>query len=301
MNNRCRAAPRRETRRASAGAKPRKDGTVSARENKPLRIGIIGYGALGQEMVRTFDRLGEAASVAAVLVRPGRADRDRALNWVTDAAGMIAAAPTVVAECAGHGAVAEYGPALLEAGIDVIVSSVGCLADEATSARLRQAERGGGKVLIPAGAVAGLDGLLAARLAGLRRVRYDSFKPPHAWRGTRAETVIDLDRPDDEQVFFEGTAREAARDYPKNANVAAAVAFAGIGLDRTRVRLISSRRVTDPLGVIEAEGEFGSFRFEVLARASANPKSSALTAHSLVQCARRGLAFPAFHVAPSSE
>jgi aspartate dehydrogenase len=260
------------------------------------RIGIIGYGALGREMVRTFSRLGELETVAAVLMRPGRADpAAMGVRWVTDAAGMIAAGPTIVAECAGHGAVDEYAPTLLQSGIDVIVSSVGCLADEGMAQRLRTAERNSGRVLIPAGAVAGLDGLLAARLAGLRNVRYDSFKPPKAWRGTRAEMVLDLDHPDEERVFFEGSARDAARDYPKNANVAAAVAFAGIGLDRTRVRLISSRRVDDPLGVIEAEGDFGVFRFEILARASANPKSSALTAHSLVQCARLGLGFPAFH------
>jgi aspartate dehydrogenase len=259
------------------------------------RIGIVGYGALGREMVRTFAAMGEIGSVAAVLVRPGRADPEfPALRWVTDAAGMVAAKPDIVAECAGHGAVVEYGPAILAAGIDLIVSSVGCLADDAAAAGLRAAEAGGGRVLIPAGAVAGLDGLLAARLYGLRSVRYDSIKPPLAWRGTRAETIVDLDAIGEERVFFEGTAREAARDYPKNANVAAAVSFAGIGLDRTRVRLVASRRVADPLGVIEAEGEFGTFRFEVLAKASANPKSSALTAHSLVQCARLGLAFPAF-------
>lgn len=284
----------------SKAMRSKADATVVGKDQAARpRIGIIGYGALGQEMVRTFSRLGELETVAAVLVRPGRADPDIArIRWVTDASGMIAGGPTVVAECAGHGAVLEYGPMLLEAGIDLIVSSVGCLADGAVAERLRASEQGGGRVLIPAGAVAGLDGLLAARLAGLRRVRYDSFKPPKAWRGTRAELILDLDHADEERVFFEGSARDAARDYPKNANVAAAVAFAGIGLDRTQVRLISSRRVSDPLGVIEAEGDFGVFRFEVLARASANPKSSALAAHSLVQCARLGLAFPAFQDGP---
>jgi aspartate dehydrogenase len=262
-----------------------------------VRIGIIGYGALGREMADAFGRLGEADRLAAVLVREGRTPPGAVgARWVTNAAALIAARPSVVVECAGHEAVAQYGPAILEAGVDLVVSSVGCLADPANAARLRAAERGGGRVLIPSGAVAGLDGLLAARLAGLDRVRYDSFKPPVAWRGTAAERIIDLDHAEDERVFFDGSAGAAARDYPKNANVAAAVAFAGIGLERTQVRLISSRRVTDPLGVIEADGPFGAFRFEILARASAaNPKSSALTAYSLMQCARLGLAFAAFH------
>lgn len=267
------------------------------RGNDAVRIGIIGYGALGREMVGAFRRLGESDRIAAVLIREGREPPSAAgVAWVTDVGAMIAARPSIVVECAGHEAVVQHGPAILEDGIDLIVSSVGCLAEPANSWRLRAAERGGGRILIPSGAIAGLDGLLAARLAGLARVRYDSFKPPIAWRGTRAEKIIDLDHGEDERVFFEGTAREAARDYPKNANVSAAVAFAGIGLDRTRVRLISSRRVTDPLGVIEADGAFGTFRFEIFARATAaNPKSSALAAYSLMQCARLGLAFPAFH------
>ena len=84
-------------------------------------------------------------------------------------------------------------------------------------------------------------------------------------------------------VFFTGSAREAALHYPQNANVGAAVSIAGLGLDETRVRLISSRKVDDPLGVIEAAGAFGEFRFECLAKASpSNPKTSAITADSLL-------------------
>jgi aspartate dehydrogenase len=110
-----------------------------------------------------------------------------------------------------------------------------------------------------------------------------------------AEAVLDLDHPEDERLFFEGTAREAARLYPKNANVAVSVGLCGLGLDRTRVRLISSRKVTDPRGLIEAAGTFGSFEFDIFARASPrNPKSSALTAYSLLQCGRLGLGLPAF-------
>ena len=104
-----------------------------------------------------------------------------------------------------------------------------------------------------------------------------------------------------EQVFFEGTAREAAAAYPKNANVSVAVGLAGIGLDRTRVRLVSSRAVADPLGVIEAAGAFGRFRFEILALASpSNPKTSALTGYSLLQCARLGGAWPVTQMAAFS-
>jgi aspartate dehydrogenase len=254
------------------------------------RIALIGYGAIGMEIAAALDRLGEADRLVAVLVRPGRV----APVAVHDTAALIAARPDIVIECAGHRAVSDYVPELLGAGIDCILSSVGVLADAAIAARLTQAEAaGGGRMLLPAGAIAGLDGLVAAALAGIDTVTYTSYKPPHAWIGTPAEAAIDLDAPMAEQVFFEGSARDAATAYPTNANVSIAIGLAGIGIDRTRVRLVSSRNVTDPLGVIEAAGAFGRFRFEILALASpANPKTSALTGYSLLQCARLSGAWP---------
>jgi len=258
--------------------------------SKPL--GLIGYGAIGQEIASACAALGETATLVAVLVRPGRSAG--ALAAVHDVAALLEAGPHMVLECAGHQSVRDFGPANLAAGVDLIVSSVGALADEGVVAQLRRAsEAGGGRLLLAPGAVAGLDGLAAARLAGLSAVAYTSYKPPHAWRGTAAEQAIDLDHREDEVVFFEGSARQAALAYPKNANVSVAVALAGIGMDATRVRLVSSRKVDDPLGVIEAEGAFGRFLFEILGAASAsNPKTSALTAYSLLQSARLGFALP---------
>jgi aspartate dehydrogenase len=259
------------------------------------RIALIGYGAIGTEIVAALDKLGESGRLVATLVRPGR-DAPQAVH---DVAALIATAPDVVIECAGHQSVRDYVPALLAAGIDCIVSSIGVLADRDFAQALLAAEaQGGGRLLLPAGAIAGLDGLVAAALAGIDRVTYISYKPPHAWIGTAAEDAIDLDDPAYEQIFFEGTARQAAAAYPKNANVSVAVGLAGIGLDRTRVRLVSSRKVSDPLGVIEADGAFGRFRFDILALASrTNPKTSALTGYSLLQCARLGGAWPVAQLA----
>jgi aspartate dehydrogenase len=91
-------------------------------------------------------------------------------------------------------------------------------------------------------------------------------------------------------IFFRGSAREAAAKFPQNANVAATIALASLGLDHTRVQLGSDPNVRGPLGIIEAEGEFGRFSFEILALASpTNPKTSALTGHSLVAAARDGM------------
>ncbi len=252
-------------------------------------LGMIGFGAIGREVMAALAQLRESTSMAAILVRPGRA----APNAVYDLEALIRARPNVVLECAGHAAVREFAPLLLRAGIDVIVFSVGVLADDQARDDLLAAEQGGGRALLPAGAIAGLDGLLAARLAGLDEVTYTSFKPPHAWRGTAAEQLLDLDHAEPEREFFVGTARQAALAYPKNVNVGVAIALVGLGMDATRVRLGSSRKISDPLGRIEASGAFGHFRFDIFARAAAdNPKTSALTAYSILQCARLGGALP---------
>jgi len=266
----------------------------------PLRIGLIGHGAIGQEIGEALGRLGETSSLVSVLVRPGRdAGGFKAAHGVGE---MVAEHPTIVLECAGHAAVTEYGAALLGAGVDLVLTSIGALADDAVMASLGSAaSRGGGRLLIAPGAVAGLDGLIAARLGGLNAVTYTSYKPPAAWRGTAAEAALDPNGPE-EQIIFEGSAREAALAYPKNANVAVTVGLCGLGLDRTRARLVSSRKVSDPLGVIEAEGAFGRFSFEIFARAAPdNPKTSLLTAHSLLQCARLGVGLPVLELVERAE
>lgn len=260
---------------------------------------MVGFGAIGREIGDSLLRLGEGDSLVSVLVRPGR--ETGPFPTAHDPTTLTRSRPDVILECAGHGAVVDYAPALLASGADLVLSSIGALADEAVVRTLRAAARRKDQLRIAPGAVAGLDGLVAARLAGLRTVTYTSFKPPHAWRGTAAEAALDLDHSEDEVVFFEGTAREAALAYPKNANVAVTVGLCGLGLDRTRTRLVSSRKVSDPLGLIEAEGDFGRFTFEIFARAApSNPKTSLLTAHSLLQCARRGLGLPALELLDDS-
>jgi aspartate dehydrogenase len=247
------------------------------------RFALIGFGAIAEEMVRCIDALGELPALAGVLVRRERqAQVAGRFAVVSDVDALMKLEPRVVAECAGHGAVSEFGAPVLERGANFLCASVGALAAPGLAARLAAAAKAGAQILIPSGAIAGIDGLLAARTAGLQRVTYTSIKPPVAWQGMPA---------DRRELFFEGSAREAALRYPQNANVGATVAFAGLGLDRTVVRLVSDPQASGPLGIIEAEGDFGRMRFEILAYASRNPKTSTLTAHSMVMALRQGMAF----------
>ena len=257
---------------------------------------VIGCGAIGEEIVAALSALGAVGCIAAVLERSRNLARVEKLAAgrfpvVDRIDAALAARPAIALECAGHEAVAAFGASLLGRGIDLVVASGGCLADRRIAGELAAASRqGGGRLLLPSGAVAGIDGLLAAR-PGLERVTYRSAKPPLAWRGTPAERLIDLDAVTGASVFFDGSARDAALNYPKNANVGVTVALAGIGLERTRVELVADPALSDPLGMIEAEGALGRFRFETLAYAPNNPKTSRLTAHSLMLALTAGWAF----------
>jgi aspartate dehydrogenase len=270
--------------------------------SKAPRIVVIGYGAIADEMVRCLEARGEIAALAGILVRSERlaeltrkaADRFAVVDALPR---LLDLQPDIVVEAAGHAAVVRFGSDILAQGFDLLIASVGALADQELSRALVATAAPGTELWIASGAVAGIDGLLAARSAGLRSVTYTSLKEPKAWNGTPAQGLLDEAAKTQRVIFFKGNAREAALQFPQNANVGATIALASLGLDRTRVQLGSDPHVAGPLGIIEAEGDFGRFDFEILALASAtNPKTSALTGHSMVAAARDGMAFRALDI-----
>ncbi len=178
------------------------------------KIALIGYGAIARiamEKLREHDPEGRV-KIVGLLVRPGREAETRAAvppetKVVSSIGELLRLTPNLVAECAGQGAVAEYGEAVLRAGIDFMVISTGALADPGTLQRLTQAAATTGThILMPAGAIAGIDGLAAHRIGGLTSVRYTSTKPPLAWRGTPAEEKFDLAAIAERTVLFTGPA-----------------------------------------------------------------------------------------------
>lgn len=251
------------------------------------RVVIIGYGAIG----RTLDRLlqkGSAARVVAVITLPEFADAAREEQRAPVFASVgeaLGEKPTLFVECGGHGALRAHGEAVLQAGTDLLLASVGALSDPALeSALCAAATRGGAQVLIPSGALGGLDALASARYAGLEEVRYTSIKAVKAWRGTHAETLVDLDKVDGPTAFFTGNARDAARLFPQNANVAAAVALAGRGFEGTSVVLTADPAAKGNRHRIEARGAFGMIDVTVEGKTLPdNPKTSMLAPMSMVR------------------
>ena len=252
----------------------------------PPNVAIIGFGAIGRELVQCLLADAKGPRLVAVAVRSGAEAARAALPPHVAVAGSLAemmlARPDLVVECAGQEALVAFAPDLLAAGIDVMAASTGALARPGVLEEWLPPDLPNrGRLLVPAGALAGLDGLGAHRLAGLERVSYTSIKPPAAWRGTPAEQALDLAALGKATTFFEGSAREAALAYPKNANLAATVALAGVGLDATRVRLVADPAAKGNTGILEASSAIGTLRVESAGRASANPKTSASTAFSL--------------------
>lgn len=235
-----------------------------------LQVTLIGAGAISraiQERVRTEPGL----RIVQVVKRGARIE-----------------APTdLIVECAGHSALTEHVIPALKSGTSCALLSIGALAEPGLAEALEAAaHEGGSQVHLLSGAVAGIDALSAARWAGLDAVSYVGRKPPASWKGTPAESICDLDRLASAQILLESTARQAARLYPKNANVAATVSLAGLGLDQTRATLIADPGVTDNIHEIVARGSFGEMQIRIQGKPLPdNPKSSALT----VLCAVRFL------------
>lgn len=264
----------------------------SSRRNarsEPLRFGLIGFGGIAHAVLDLLRRERPGAvECTGVLVRSGRhAEADAELRGAVAVVDrlddLLELECGMIADCAGHGALRDHGVGILEGGRDLLTVSAGALADPPLETALRAAAaRHGRRIIVPAGAIAGIDGLAAARHGGLARVTYTGRKPVAAWRGTAAEQAIDLASLAEPTVFFDGDARQAALSYPMNANVAATIALAGLGFERTTVRLIADPAGAANLHEIDFEGAFGQARVEIAGRPSpGNPRTSMLTALSV--------------------
>ena len=249
--------------------------------NSP-RVTLIGCGAIGRALL-TRARAIPQLRIIHVVVRATRIAATRAeLDLLGIAAQVVDQVPAdaqLVLECAGHGALLDHVLPALTRGIECGVLSVGALSESGLPGKLEQAAiKGGARLHLLSGAIGGIDALAAARLDGLTEVVYTGRKPPAGWRGTPADALVDLATLTSAFTIFEGSARTAAGLYPRNANVAATLSLAGVGLDATRVRLIADPAVSENVHEVEARGAFGEMHLTMRGTPLAdNPKTSALT------------------------
>lgn len=251
------------------------------------KLGIIGYGTIGRTVAEGVAR-GDTGDTRLVAVLDVYADPPFPRGpdspaYFRELEAFLAADIDTVLEAGSQAVLRQVAFSVLEHGHDLVALSIGALVDADFYEGLRhRAAKHGCRVYLPSGAVGGLDALAAAALAGLDSVVLTTTKPPQALPGIQAEA---LQGP---TCIYEGPAREAVKRFPQNVNVAAAVSLAGIGFDRTTVRVVADPTAKRNLHHIEARGEFGELTLEFrLLPSPGNPKTSYLAALSAIRLIRR--------------
>ncbi len=249
-------------------------------------LALIGFGAIARDVAGLLLDQGVTDHLH-VLRRGDQTAQDSLpapLHALADPTALITLRPALVIEAAGHKAVRHVVPLCLEQGLPVLISSVGALHDQALFDRLiGLARRHATKLILPSGAIGALDYVRAARMAGQVEITYESRKSPSAWieeMQARGLTPEDLEQP---LILFEGSARDAAKRYPANLNVAATLAIAGCGFDETRVKVIIDPALQGNSHTITVTSDHGQMEICLAnAPSPANPKSSWIVGKSVV-------------------
>jgi aspartate dehydrogenase len=256
------------------------------------RVAIGGFGAIGRVVAQHLDRGIEGMALAAVSAR----DVARAQAAMADFVHPVPVVPLarlwehadIIVECAPAAVLRDIAEPALAHGRLIIVLSCGALLDNLDLVDL--ARRSGGRILVPTGALLGLDAVVAAAEGGITGVTMITRKPPRGLLGApylkaNGIDITGLTRP---KRVFSGTAREAARGFPANVNVAAALALAGIGPDRTNVEIWADPNVTRNTHRIEVEAEAARLSMQIENVPSAeNPRTGRLTALSVIAALKK--------------
>jgi len=260
-------------------------------QSKPLRIGLAGLGAVGLEVARHLIAGVSGLTLAAIAVRDAEKAR-RALPQLDSIAIKPATALAddcdVVVECLPPALFREVAISAIDKGRIFMPLSVAQLLDNWDL--VGRAKQKGARILPPTGALLGLDAVRAAAEGTVHSIKMITRKPPGGLEGApylreRNITLVGLDKP---LKLFEGTAREGARGFPTNVNVAAALSLAGIGPDRTRLEIWADPALTRNTHRIEVEADTARFTMSIEGVPSENPRTGRLVPLSTV-AALRGL------------
>ncbi len=255
------------------------------------RIALIGFGNIGQTVAETLLKDRDDSYEVAVLVRKKNrpALTRENITFYFDIAEILAWQPDLIVETAGQAAVCEYASVSLGAGISFVASSVGALADESLFRNLATlAHRNKCRLIVPSGAIGGLDYLQSIRRYPDATITYESRKPVAAWRPELKALGINADHIVEPLALFSGLASEAAIKYPKNLNVAATLALAGIGMTNTKVNVIVDPQAPGNQHIVRATSAAGEFSMSILNSPSPdNPKTSRIVAENIVSTIER--------------
>ena len=264
--------------------------------DKPLTVGVGGLGAIGFPVARRLSEGIPGLSLVAVAVR------DKPRGEARLAAAGIAAAivplgdlgrhADVVVECLPAAAFRAVAEPAIDAGRVFMPLSVGALLDHFDL--VARAERSGARIIVPTGALLGLDAIRAAAEGDIRSVTLVTRKPPRGLEGApylveRGISLADISAP---LRVFSGTAREGARGFPANVNVAAALSLAGIGADRTRLEIWADPGIDRNIHRVEVDADSARLSLTIEnVPSDENPRTGRLTPLSVIACLR-GLVSP---------
>ncbi|MEI7542965.1 MAG: aspartate dehydrogenase [bacterium] len=257
-------------------------------EIKIKKLGIIGCGAIGNDIAEAVDK----GNINVVLFACCDKDKNKydlmlsklkRVNPVYMDAEEIMKNCDLVVECAHKDAVTDVFKLAIKYGRDIMFLSAGGVLENTDL--VEEARQKKINVYVPSGAVVGIDGLDAAKYSGLRKVTLITRKPPMAFKGVKSliDKGIKVDEIKTETTVYEGSAKDAVKDFPQNINIAATLSLAGVGSEQTLVKIIIDPFITNNIHEIIVEGDFGRFRAITENLPSPNnPKTSYLTSLSAI-------------------
>ncbi|HZQ11811.1 MAG TPA: aspartate dehydrogenase [Pseudolabrys sp.] len=255
------------------------------------RVAIAGLGPIGLKVAAALDRGIDGLTLAAVAVgdpaKP-RPELDRlARRPPILPLAELAAAADIVIECAPAAVLRDIVAPFVERGKTAVVLSAGALLEQWDLVETARAS--GGQIVVPTGALIGLDAVTAAAEGTIRSVRMVTRKPVKGLLGAPyvVANAIDLEGLRQPRKIFEGTAREGARGFPANVNVAAALSLAGFGPDRTTLEIWADPGLDRNLHSIEVDADSARFSMSIANVPSENPKTGRITALSVIACLRK--------------
>ena len=256
-----------------------------------LCVAVAGLGPIGTKVAEALDRGIDGLVLVAVSAQNPEKHRD----WLSRLAGtpamlpieQLSAVADIVIECAPSKLVRSIVAPFVGNGKTAVVLSAGALLDNEDLIEL--AKQNGGQIVVPTGALIGLDAVTAAAVGKIHSVRMVTRKPVRGLAGAPyiVENNIDIERITEPLRIFEGTARQAAKGFPANLNVAVALSLAGIGPDRTRLEIWADPTVTRNMHRVDVESDSARFSMSIENIPSENPKTGRITALSVIAWLRK--------------
>src|SRR6201994_281129 len=255
------------------------------------RVAVVGLGPIGRKVVEALDKGIDGLVLAAVSVQDPDKHQAFLAGLKTQPAILpidgLAEVADLVIECAPSKLVRSIVAPFVSRGKTAVVLSVGALLENEDLIAL--AKQHGGQIAVPTGALIGLDAMTAAAEGNIQSVRMVTRKPPKGLLGAPylIENKIEIEGITEPLLVFEGTAREAAKGFPANLNVAVALSLAGFGPDRTRLEIWADPTVTRHVHRMEGESDSARFSMSIENIPSENPKTGRITALSVIAYLRK--------------